>query len=123
MLHFLRTHFFPSKVYNMARISAQIHGHHDLSQHGIPNPFRLEELKGFDLYENSVEEIQQFLSKGHFTSVDYVKFCLQRIHTVNPYLECIIQVNPDAIELAAKLDDERRQVGDVLDFNPVSQGV
>ena len=98
----------------MAQLSAQAQQHRTLSQQGLPHLFRLEELKGIDLYERPVDEIQQYLSQGLFTSVDYVKFCLERIHIVNPYLECVIEVNPDAVEIAAKLDDERRQVGQVI---------
>ena len=98
----------------MARTPAQTRPHRNLPQQGIPHRFRLEELRGLNLYEISVEEIQQSFSEGWFTSVDYVRFCLQRIHSVNPYLECVIEVNPDAVEIAAKLDDERRQVGDTF---------
>lgn len=111
MLRSLKSYFLAPKVYNMARRTVQVRQHHDLSQQDIPRLFRLEELKGLNLYESSVEEIQQCLSEGHFTSVDYVEFCLRRIHIVNPYLECIIEVNPDAVKIAAGLDGERRQVG------------
>ena len=117
LLHFGNTNaailerfFLSSKVQRMTRAPAQRHLHHDLSQQNIPNLFCLEKLKGLDLYESSVEQIQQCLSQGHFTSVDYIKFCLERIRVVNPYLECVIEVNPDAVEIAAKLDEERRQV-------------
>ena len=100
----------------MACTSTKVYPHHThiLSQQATPPLFRVEELRGLDLYESSVEEIQQHLSAGRFTSVDYVKFCLRRIHNVNPYLECIIEINPDALEIAAELDDERRPVGDFL---------
>ena len=123
MLQSLRSYFFPSKIYNMARISAQLHLHRHVSQQSIPHLFRLEELNNIDLYESSVEEIQQGLSEGRFTSVDYTKFCLERIRIVNPYLECIIEVNPDAIEIAAELDDERRQVGGVFNVSIARRGV
>lgn len=113
MLQFLKHFFLPSKVFSAARSSSQVRPHHNLSQKTIPHQFHVEELRGLDLYESSVEEIQQYLSDGCFTSVDYVKFCLLRIHSVNPYLECVIEVNPNAIEIAVELDDERRQVGDV----------
>lgn len=106
----------------MSSTSAQVHLRRNLSPQGIPHLFRLERLKGLDLYETSVEEIQQYLSEGRLTSVDYVKFCLRRIHTVNPYLECIIEVNPDAVEIAAKLDEERRQVGDAFNLNSMRRG-
>ena len=99
----------------MTRIPSQAHLRHRVSQQNIPHLFRLHELKNLDLYESSVEEIQQHLSENRFTSVNYVSFCLQRIHDVNPYLECIIEVNPDAMEIAAELDDERRLVGYISD--------
>ena len=88
-----------------------------MSQQSVPHIFRTEILKGFDLYESSVEEIQRRFSEGCFTSVDYVQFCLRRIHQTNPYLECIIEVNPDAVNIAAELDDERRQVGSFFSIN------
>ena len=95
----------------MIRPSAESQLHRNLSQQNIPQLFCLEKLKGLDLYESSVGQLQQFLSNGHFTSVDHVKFCLERIRVVNPYLECVIEVNPDAVEIAAELDKERQQVG------------
>lgn len=110
MLQLLKDLFFSSQVQRMTRTSALRHLHHELSQQNIPTLFCLEKLKGLGLYESSVGQIQQYLSQGHFTSVDYVKFCLERIRVVNPYLECVIEVNPDAVEIAAKLDEERRQV-------------
>lgn len=114
MLQFLKQFFLPSNVFSIARTSGQVRPHHNLSQKSIPHLFHLEDLRGLDLYESSVEEIQQYLSDGWFTSVDYVKFCLLRIHSVNPYLECVIEVNPDAIDIAVELDDERRQVGEFV---------
>lgn len=111
MLRSLKSILLPSKAYDVPRTPAQVRRHHNLSQQEVPHLFRLEELKGLDLYEISVEGIQQRLAEGHFTSAEYVDFCLRRIHTVNPYLECIIEVNPDAIKIATELDNERRQVG------------
>ena len=122
MFQSLKSHFIIPKFFNMSWTSAQVHLHRNLSQQGIPQVFRLERLEGLDLYENSVEEIQQYLSEGRFTSVDYVKFCLRRIHLVNPYLECIIEVNPDAVEIAARLDEERRHVGDAFDLKSMRRG-
>ncbi|KAF6220520.1 hypothetical protein HO133_002953 [Letharia lupina] len=109
MLRSVRTYFLSPKAHNTVRTETEVRRHHDLSQQDISPLFRLEELKGLNLYECSMEEIQQHLSEGHFTSVDYVEFCLRRIYNVNPYLECIIEINPDATKIAAELDDERRQ--------------
>ena len=99
MLRSLKNYFFPSVMDSMARIPSQICQSHKASQQSVPPLFRLKELKGLDLYESSVDEIQQHLSEDRFTSVDYVKFCLQRIHDANPYLECIIEVNPPLLKL------------------------
>lgn len=79
-------------------------------QQKLPEIFRLEELNGLNMYEVSVTELQKYLTGGQITSVEYVNFCLTRIHKVNPYLECVIEVNPDALAIAAILDDERQQV-------------
>ena len=116
MPRFLKDRLLTLEVHTMTRASAQSHKHCNLSQQNIPHLFCLEKLKGLDLYESSVEQIQQYLSQGHFTSVDHVKFCLERIRVVNPYLECVIEVNSDAVEIAAGLDEERRQVGGYFSY-------
>ena len=107
----------------MTRIPSQFHLHQGPSQQSVPHLFRMKELEGLDLYESSVQDIQQHLSEERFTSVDYVKFCIQRILAVNPYLECIIEVNPDAIEIAADLDDERRHVGNICNAATLCRGM
>jgi amidase len=82
-----------------------------------------------DLYEASVEDLQQGLDAGHFTSVDLVKvrpiirfiFLSQilkrpkayfaRIDEVNlkgPALRAVLEMNPSALSQAADLDKERK---------------
>lgn len=48
----------------------------------IPDVFRMHPLHDIELFEVSVEELQAYLANGSFTSVDYVKFCLERIQQV-----------------------------------------
>ncbi|KAL8691225.1 MAG: hypothetical protein Q9218_003501 [Villophora microphyllina] len=67
-----------------------------LTQKAVPHVFQLERP---DLYEITVVQLQQLYSSGSLTSVEYVE--------INPYLEAIIEVNPDAIKIAARLDEER----------------
>lgn len=53
----------------------------------IPEVFHLGQLKGHDLNEITVEQLQHLLSEAateRLTSVQYVKFCLDRIRTVPP---------------------------------------
>ncbi|KAI5249007.1 amidase [Aureobasidium subglaciale] len=77
------------------------------SQQGIPDVFHVPQCEGNDVFELSADELQHLLSTGAMKSVSFVKHCLERIRRVNPYLECVIETNPDALEIAQQLDDER----------------
>ncbi|KIX96203.1 uncharacterized protein Z520_07981 [Fonsecaea multimorphosa CBS 102226] len=97
------------------------------SQDELPEAFQLPLCNGLDLYEVSVDELQHLFSTGALSSVEYVKFCLERVRKVkcltlsgstlnraddaqtNPYLECVIETNPDAVDHARTLDEERKQ--------------
>ncbi|EMD36838.1 hypothetical protein CERSUDRAFT_114758 [Gelatoporia subvermispora B] len=85
-----------------------------MSASAQPGPDNLD-LGGLpDLYEASVAELQEGLSKGLFTSADLVKAYLARIEEVNlqgPALRAVLETNPKALEQAAALDEERKQSG------------
>ena len=92
-----------------------------LSQRNVPKIFRLPTLKSLDLYEATVEILQNHMSHGNLTSVDYVTFCLERIRQVDQYLEAVIETNPDALTTASRLDEERQagRVRSILHGIPV----
>ncbi|MGB3124429.1 MAG: amidase family protein [Pseudomonas sp.] len=50
---------------------------------------------------------EQMAKTGGMTSVDLVSFLLARIHRLNPQLNAVIEVNPEALKAARKLDQER----------------
>ena len=54
----------------------------EASQQHVPQQFQVQLLKGVDLFEMTIEELQRCLTDRRFTSVDFVKFCLERIHSV-----------------------------------------
>jgi len=58
-------------------------GRRGLSQHNVPNIFRLPPLKSIDLYEVTVEDLQHHISHGKINAVDYVTYCLERIRVVS----------------------------------------
>lgn len=60
------------------------------------------------LYSATIEELTSGLESGCFTSVDLVNTYLARIAEVNDDLHAIIELNPDAISIAASLDAERK---------------
>ena len=59
------------------------------------------------LYDVTTEELIVGLESGLFTSVDLVNGYIARINEVNDTLRAVTQLNPDAIEIAQQLDDER----------------
>jgi amidase len=63
---------------------------------------------GFQIEEASLLTIQQGFSNGSLTSVQLVRFYLDRIRGLNPLLHAVIEVNPDALRQAAGADAERR---------------
>ncbi|KAJ4471105.1 amidase signature enzyme [Lentinula edodes] len=67
-----------------------------------------------DLYEAGIVELQAGLDAGRFTSVDLATAYLARIDEVNVQgaeLRAVLEVSPVALEVAAKLDEERRTSG------------
>ncbi len=66
------------------------------------------------LEELGIAEIQARLDSGSLTAAGLCQAFLERIEAIDrqgPTLRSVIEINPDAMEVAAKLDQERRQVG------------
>lgn len=64
----------------------------------------------FRFLEFDIPQMQAGYEKGEFTSEDVVKAYISRIQSVDasgPAINSIIAVNPDAIAIAARLDEER----------------
>lgn len=64
---------------------------------------------GFDFIEKSIPELQEAMASGQLTSRQLVHDYIRRIQSLNPLLNSVIEVNPNAVALAAGLDNERRQ--------------
>ncbi len=65
-----------------------------------------------DLEEITVTDLQKKMQSGEQTSVSIIKAYLARIEKIDrsgPSLNSIIQLNPDALKIAAVLDEERKQ--------------
>ncbi|HZQ67822.1 MAG TPA: amidase [Terriglobales bacterium] len=64
------------------------------------------------LNEVSIAELQQMMTNGSLTSVQLVTYYLVRIQKLDqsgPFVNSVIEVNPDAIAIARSLDEERRK--------------
>ena len=51
-------------------------------QKEIPHVFRFPSVKGVDLNEVSISRLQKYYEKGTFTTIDYVRACLERIRNI-----------------------------------------
>lgn len=66
----------------------------------------------FELSETTIEALQQQLQKGQTTAVKLTRQYLKRIAAIDkkgPALNAVIELNPDALDIAAKLDAERKE--------------
>ncbi|KAJ5757730.1 uncharacterized protein N7511_006424 [Penicillium nucicola] len=82
---------------------------YDFPRLGAPGAklFPMRRCNGFKLEEATVDQIQAQLTNGTFTSVELLGCYMDRIHQTQPYLNAILQFNPDAFSIAQKLDAER----------------
>ncbi|KAJ5199719.1 Amidase [Penicillium cf. griseofulvum] len=69
--------------------------------------FAMRPCHGFKLEEATIDQIQAQLEIGTFTGVQLLECYMDRVHQTQPYLNAILQVNPDAYSIAQKLDAER----------------
>lgn len=62
---------------------------------------------GFDYEETSVQTLQEAMTSGELSAVQITQHYLDRIAALNPQLRAVIEVNPEALSIAAALDVER----------------
>jgi len=65
----------------------------------------------FPLQEITIDELQQKMNSGEYSSVSITKLYLKRIEAIDkkgPALNAVIEINPDALAIAASLDAERK---------------
>ena len=54
----------------------------DVSQQHVPPCFQMKDLKSCNLYENTIQDLQLHFASGKLTSVDYVRYCIERVEKV-----------------------------------------
>jgi len=63
---------------------------------------------GFDFVEATIPQLQAAMASGALTSAGLTMGYINRIHSLNPTLHAVIEVNPNALAIATSLDKERR---------------
>src|SRR5438045_9199240 len=62
----------------------------------------------FPFVEAPIPQLQAAMTNGQLTSRDLVLGYLKRMQSLNPTLHAVIETNPNAVSIAAGLDNERR---------------
>ncbi len=68
-------------------------------------------IKPFDLDEVTINELQSQMASGKLIAVKLAKKYLARISEVDGLVRSVIELNPDALKIAADLDHERKAKG------------
>src|SRR5215471_1405682 len=63
----------------------------------------------FPFVEASITQLQTAMAAGELTAKELVQAYLNRMQQLNPTLHAVIEVNPNAISIAAGLDNERKK--------------
>ena len=61
----------------------------------------------FQFVEATIPQLQTAMASGQLTSRQLTRGYIDRIQSLNPLLHSVIQLNPNAIAIAARLDNER----------------
>jgi amidase len=69
--------------------------------------FPMPACMGIILEEATIDQLQGYMIDGMLTSVQLLRCYLKRNHQVDEYINSIIELNPDAENIAAALDVER----------------
>ncbi|KAJ7895099.1 amidase signature domain-containing protein [Mycena leptocephala] len=69
-------------------------------------PFPMEACHGYPLDDAGVAQIQRWYSEGVLTVRQVVSCYLSRISQIDPYVNAVMELNPDALEIADELDRE-----------------
>src|SRR5437879_1434552 len=77
---------------------------------GLAALFRDSAIGGssFPFVEATIPQLQAAMTNGQLTSRDLMLGYLKRMQSLNPTLHAVIETNPNAVSIAAGLDNERR---------------
>lgn len=83
----------------------------DRAGHVPTEPVEAPDAADFPLLEATIDQLQQQMQSGERTSQSITKLYLKRIETLDkkgPALNAVIELNPDALSIAAAMDAERK---------------
>ncbi|CAN5181630.1 amidase [soil metagenome] len=63
----------------------------------------------FELTETTIAELQAKMKSGELSARKLTEMYLQRIKEIDPKLDSVIEINPDALKIADEMDKERKK--------------
>jgi amidase len=63
------------------------------------------------IVEADISTLQKAMELGEISAVELVTLYVKRIETRNSLINAVLEINPDALEIAQQLDEERRNHG------------
>ncbi|TRX96916.1 hypothetical protein FHL15_002222 [Xylaria flabelliformis] len=70
---------------------------------------RMPTCRGVDIEEASITQLQRWLQDGRFSAADLTECYLERTRRINGVLRAVIELNPDAVDIARERDGERQR--------------
>src|SRR5690349_20967451 len=62
-----------------------------------------------ELLETTIFDLQAKMKSGELTAKKLVEMYSERIREVDPKIRSVLEINPDALQIAEKLDQERKK--------------
>jgi len=106
---FLRTALVGGAAATMTRFYPALGAARD-----IPSAGSASDVKPFELDEITISDLQDGMRSGKFTARSLVEKYSARIEEIDkngPAINCVIELNPDAVSIADFLDEERKARG------------
>ncbi|GGG14848.1 amidase [Paenibacillus albidus] len=63
------------------------------------------------IHEADLLSMQRAMTSGECSSEDLVRAYIERIHSYNPLINAVLEINPEALDIARSLDQERYATG------------
>ena len=73
-----------------------------------PSLFPMPLCHGVTIEEATIDQLQQYMADGKLTSQQLAVCYLQRIWQTDDYINSVLEINPDFLQIAAQLDAERQ---------------
>ena len=70
--------------------------------------FPMPKCRGLTIEEASIDQLQQYMADGKLSSQQLAVCYMQRIWQTDDYINSVLEVNPDFLQIAAQLDTERK---------------